>query len=242
MTSLTTVITAHREGLLARRSLRSLLEAVTAARAAGLEIDTIVVLDRADDDTRAIFKNAAGGDWKVVETDFGDQGKARNRAVQVAGGDYIAFLDGDDLWSENWLVEGVGLCLQRPGRIIAHPEFNWFFGMNNNLFIHMDQEDAQFDIEALRFSNYWDALCIAPRRAHLDHPYGDRDLEGGFAFEDWQWNCETIEAGYVHRVAEGTIHFKRRREGSQTLHASRGKSLVRPTRLFSYSWYSRESG
>jgi len=62
----------------------------------------------------------------------------------------------------------------------------------------------------------------------------------GYAFEDWQWNNETLEAGYVHRVVRDTVHFKRRRAGSQHSEAQRRGVLVRPTKVFGYAWTERE--
>ena len=37
----------------------------------------------------------------------GDLGRVRNALVPRATGRYIAFLDADDLFSENWLAEGL---------------------------------------------------------------------------------------------------------------------------------------
>jgi hypothetical protein len=38
-------------------------------------------------------------------------------------------------------------------------------------------------------------------------------------------------------VALGTIHFKRRRQWSQTIEASTRRSLIRKTPILSYDWY-----
>ena len=230
------VLTAHHEGMLAGISLHSMLDAMEHARQAGLSCELVIVLDQPNEATREMFSEAEENGWKIAEVDFGDQGKARNHAIGMCEGRYIAFNDADDLWSENWLTEAHRMCESDPGRIIAHPEVDWFFQENNNLFFHIDQTDPAFDPAILRFINCWDALCMAPREAYEKFPFCDRDIDTGFAFEDWQWNCQTLEAGYVHRVVPNTIHFKRRRKGSQTLEASARRALVRRTALFSYDW------
>ena len=237
---ITAVLTAHREGAMAGISLHSMEEAIGHAEASGLTVERIAVLDRPSAPTRAVFHGLEHSGWILCETDYGDQGRVRNEAATLAAGEYVAFLDGDDLWGYNWLTEAYGLCLEAPGSIIAHPEYNVFFQGNNNLFIHTDQTDPSFRREFLRFANYWDALCLAPVGAYLDHPFPPRDIEGGFAFEDWHWNCETLEAGFIHRVAPDTIIFKRRRLWSQTLEASRRKALVRPTSLFRWADYGED--
>lgn len=237
---ITVVITAHREGLLAGMSLTSCLDAIAMAERDGLSIEKLLILDCANDETKAVFEDAHSLGFAKIETDFGDQGQARNLAVQQAKGRYIAFLDADDLWGYNWLVEAYTLCVDRP-RIIAHPEYNWFFEGSNNILVKADQESNEYTNEFLRFGNYWDALCLAPRQAYLDVPYYDRDVKGGFAYEDWFWNCVTIEKGYIHKSVPNTVHFKRRRQGSQTLEASKNKTLTRMTDIFDYSWSGYQS-
>lgn len=238
MTDISAVITAHREGTMAGVSLRSLISAVAVAREAGLVVEILVVLDDPNDTTRAVFADCVDDGISVLEVSFKDQGLVRNYAVGVSKGRYIAFLDGDDLWGENWLPTAFDMCQSEAGKIIAHPELDWFFGASNNLFFHADQTDPGFDPAFLRFGNYWDALCLAPREAYERHPYSHREVQQGYAYEDWLWNIETLDDGFVHRVVPGTIHFKRRRNGSQTMIASGSKTLTRPHRFFSYEWSS----
>jgi len=234
---ITAIITAHREGIISALSLHSLHRTVVVAREQGASVQTLAVLDRPNAATLDVFQERGGIIDAVHVVDFGDQGLARNHAIEQAIGEHVAFLDGDDLWSENWLADAWDFSRRQSKPVIAHPEFNWFFDGNNNIFVHTDQESDEFNVDFLRFYNYWDALCFAPRTAHRDSPYCRRDIKGGFAFEDWHWNCETIAAGYIHRVVPDTIHFKRRRAGSQTIEASSTRSLMRPTALTRYTYY-----
>ena len=236
MSDISAIITAHREGAMAGVALASLLAAVQRARGEGLDVEVIAMLDNPDAATSAVFDDAAVHGWTLEIVSFADQGLVRNRAIELAKGRYVAFLDADDLWSENWLTAAYELCETEPGRIIGHPDVNWFFESNNNLFFHADQTDPSFELNMLRFSNYWDALCMAPRAAYVENPFSVRAVAEGFAYEDWHWNCETVLEGYVHRVAPDTIHFKRRRQASQNITASTSRCLTRPSRLFTYDW------
>lgn len=232
---ITAIITAHHEGIMAGATLRSFRDAIEHAQGEGISIEAVVYLDNPDTATQRVFQDQSG--IQLVEVDFRDQGKVRNHAVQQARGEYLAFLDADDLWSLNWLTSA--LATAEPGRVV-HPEFNYFFGDNNNILVKVDQRSPEFDMEFLRVGNYWDALCLAPRSVHLDFPYYDRDIAGGFAYEDWRWNCDTIEGGIEHVVAADTIHFKRRRGGSQSAHSLERQALVKPTAMFHYEWYDRQ--
>lgn len=228
------VMTVHTEGYLSGVSINSVLKAMEYASTHSLNTEFIVVLDKPDKLTKEFIADLDV--FSVMEeVEFGDQGKARNHAVGLCSGDYIAFNDADDLWSENWLVEAHKLVSQNPNYIV-HPEINYFFQENGNLFFHIDQTDPGFNPRVLRFLNCWDALCLTKKEVYEKVGFSDRDIEGGFAYEDWQWNCETLEMGYIHRVAENTIHFKRRRKNSQTIKASARKSLIKRTQIFDYDW------
>jgi glycosyltransferase involved in cell wall biosynthesis len=229
------ILTAHAEGTTVGVSFRSMLAAVSVAREADLDVEMLVALDRPDEATREMLAEVESQGARLLEVSHGDQAPVRNDTVRESRGRFIAFLDGDDLWAENWLVEAHALCANEP-RTIAHPYADWVFGEGHALSLPPDQTDPEFDPATLRLTNAWDALCLAPREAYLDHPYHPRSLAEGYAFEDWLWNLETIRAGYVHRVVPDTIHFKRSRAGSQFRLASANQCLTRPTPFQDYAW------
>jgi hypothetical protein len=224
------IVTVHGETVLAAPSVHSAEAAACAAEEAGYTVERLIGLDAPTQATREFFSGNRFSGWTRSEVDVRDQGLARNAFVGRTRARWIAFLDGDDLWSENWLVEAVRLLDQaedRGDRVIVHPELNWFFDREDTVLVNLDQDDPLFAPTYFYFGNYYDALAAAPRAAHIDHPYAGRDLEQGFAVEDWQWSVETMAAGWKHRVAPGTIIFKRRRERSQTLEASRRGAVTR---------------
>ncbi|PWN01778.1 hypothetical protein DJ010_17265 [Nocardioides silvaticus] len=236
MADVTAILTAHGEGVMAGLSFRSLLDAVGVARADGIDVEVLVVLDNPTAATAAVLAEADRHGAAVATVSYADQGKVRNHAVGLAAGGHVAFLDGDDLWSENWLVDAYRLCAESV-RTIAHPELNWFFGDQQNLYFLPDQTDPAFDPAFLRVANPWDALCLAPRAAYVEHPFADRAVADGYAYEDWHWMLETYRGGYVHRVVPETIHFKRRREGSQFVQARSRRVLTRPSEVLDFAWW-----
>lgn len=48
------------------------------------------------------------------------------------------------------------------------------------------------------------------------NPFVGNDLKRGYGHEDWHWNQATIAKGIAHKPVSETIHFKRRRVGSQS--------------------------
>jgi glycosyltransferase involved in cell wall biosynthesis len=229
------ILIAHGEGTMVGVSFRSMLAAVRVAADAGLAVEMLVVLDKPDEGTREMLVEVATHGARLLEVSYGDQAPVRNHAVRESDGRFIAFLDGDDLWTENWLVAAHELCAANV-RTIAHPYADWIFGEQRGLWLPPDQTDPEFEPATLRVTNAWDALSFAPCEAYLDHPFQARDLAQGYAFEDWLWNLETIASGYVHRVVPDTIHFKRSRAGSQFRHASSNRSTTRATAFHDYAW------
>jgi len=76
-------------------------------RQRGVDLEVIVVDEASTDDTPAILAAAAGGDPRVRiirhDTPLGVSA-ARNRGAAEASGEWVGFLDDDDLWAPDKLV------------------------------------------------------------------------------------------------------------------------------------------
>lgn len=229
-TDLTLVLTAHDETLVSGPTIKSAEAAVNAARAAGMTVEMIVALDCATPQTTSWFNQPALGSWTKMVFEEGDLGRVRNAILPLTKGRFIAFLDADDLFSENWLRDGV-LALRKAAdagkRAIAHPELNWLFDGTHSVFLNPNQADQLFTPWHFYCMNYYDSLCIAPREAHLEHPYVHRDIPRGLSFQDWQFSIETMAAGWEHVSAPDTVIFKRRRDSSLVTESRSRRALVR---------------
>jgi hypothetical protein len=154
----------------------------------------------------------------------------RNALIPLTEGRFIAFLDADDLFSENWLAEGLAVLTaaeERGERVIAHPELNIVFDGGQYLVQTLDQDSPLFTPYFLYVRNCYDSLCMTPREAHLEVPYVHRDIPNGLSFQDWQFAIETMSRGWKHVVARDTIIFKRRRDTSLMTESQARRSLVR---------------
>lgn len=234
----TIVVNGHREGLLAGPSIASMLAARREAVEQGLSVEVVAVLDKSDELTLEVFRQAGIRDLKIISTELGDPGLARNAGAQEASGRFVAYLDADDLWSFNWITAAFRFADEHHGPVIAHSEVNVVFGDVSNIWVHADSTAAGFDPSYLTIGNYWDAMCFTERRIMLEHAFIANNLKAGFGHEDWDFNNRTLLAGIPHRPVRDTVHFKRRRAGSQMARCSQNDVVPWITDIYS----TRNSG
>lgn len=69
------------------------------------DYECICIDDGSTDDTGAILDEYAAKDSRIVVRHTVNAGvsAARNMALGIARGDYVCFLDGDDIWTSDWL-------------------------------------------------------------------------------------------------------------------------------------------
>jgi glycosyltransferase involved in cell wall biosynthesis len=219
MTAITVIVNLHREGRLCLSTLQSVTAAADHARTRGLPCEILVVIDRGDEATaRALLPFAAR--VRVETCDFGDLAAARNYGVTRSAGEFIAFIDGDDLMGSNWLATAADTVARNADReIVAHPRFNFVFGegLTPRILMHPDMDEEPVDLAFLRGANLWTALSFARAEIYRRFPYKPNAIERGFGYEDWSWNVETVNAGIVHLAPAGTIHFIRRKASGSLL-------------------------
>jgi glycosyltransferase involved in cell wall biosynthesis len=232
MTEITAILNVHREGILAHSSLLSIEGARQTAEAAGIGVEVLAIADCSDQTTLDILASAAG--VQVLETSVDDLGLARNVGVGAARGRYIAFLDGDDLWSRCWLRSAYEAATTEPRAVVWHPEACLYFGAKRGPWwlIHPDMETIEGDWVTLGIRNQWTSLSFAPRTTYLEVPYSRTNLAGGFGKEDWSWNSEVVVHGHLHKSVPGTAHLVRMRDDSLVRRTDLAKALMTPSTLF----------
>lgn len=214
------VVNLHNEGNSALPSLISAWRAVDAARVVDIDAELVLVLDRPDDATQAAAEAWIARGATIVMVDAGDLGEARNAAANSVDAEWLAFLDADDLWGEQWLVEAFCAATENPPRStidVWHPQVNIIFGDHHSLLHHVASTDPSFSWARFRLHNTWTALAMVKRSHLLALPYPRNRLTDGFGFEDWSWNMEVLRRGGRHHVVPGTCHFIRRTNSESLL-------------------------
>lgn len=238
LSSISCVINGHNEGKILKASIESALLSADFARSKGHFVSLTIVLDSPNRETLDVashFSNLA----TVHEVDFKDLGRSRNFGISISNEDYIAFLDGDDLWSRNWLAAAAEADGMHAGSVVWHPKFSVYFsgnpvGKSGFVYEHIDQESDKFRRSILASQNYWTALSFARKTTFQNVCYLEVDPAEKSGFEDWSFNLKSIQMGYIHKVVPQTVHFIRQKGSSSMKRAqARRKSIFQSFDIWS---------
>lgn len=245
---ITVTVNFHREGAFALSALASLNDLVKVARAAGVMVETQAVLDRPDELTRHIID--VRGRWldQIEEVSVGDLSLSRNAGTSLAHGRFLTFLDGDDLWGEQWLRAAFAAATAptAPQEAIWHPEHLYVFSEPHfdivpgpALRLMQSSDTPGFNPAILIFANVWSANTLSRRDLYLRFPYRAVDSKRGIGIDDWSWNLETISAGIHHRVVPGTVHLIRRKR--ESLDRQNATAQLLPYMPSSLTWTCKQA-
>lgn len=242
MVNVSCVVNAHKEGNLIYATLQTVKLACAYAQECGLSVEVHVVLDKPDAVTEHIVTREVSDIGTIHVVNFGDLANSRNYATKECNGEFITFIDGDDLWCESWVVDCFLAAQKLPDNVVLHPEFNLYFGSHSShVFQHVDMDAPDFDIACLTTMNFWTALSFAKKQTYLDFPYTRNDIKDGFGYEDWTWNYRTIMHGFKHKIVPGTAHYIRKGKHGESLLELSNKMNVIPRIMKLYENYDAVS-
>lgn len=235
------IVTAHSEGRLIHRTLRSLVRAAVFAEEYNIRTEVIVVMDRPDIATGDYLLQSAFADrLHVYHTDLGDPGLSRNLGVSKASGKYVAFLDGDDLFGKTWLKAAFEEAERRDGLVVLHPEYVIVFEAEALIAKPMGTSSRKFNPQNLFEHNYWTSCLFVPRVFALGKPFAATQFEQCFGYEDWHWCCEVVaEEIPILIVPETVFFYRKKKNGSRLDRHNVQRVLIPPTKLFDPDTFSR---
>lgn len=229
-TDVSIILNLHREGLYLRPTLRSIDRCVETATQAGISVELICVFDRQDSETRTVFEETqllSGIQVKVIETDFGSLGPARNAGISIAAGEFVWTADGDDLVSSNSIVQLYNTAKMQLGRRFAI--FSEYYIAFGDTYYTAKYFDSQWITAAdLAFQHPYVSRLFTSRSTYEYIRYEDLRVADGFAYEDWDFNSRLYAAGYEFRIAPRTAIFYRQRAGSLLRKADAVSSRLTP--------------
>ena len=188
--------------------LREALASVIANRDARLDLEVLVIDNGRGAETRSI---AAEFGARYLRCDIQDIAAARNRGIEVAMGDYVTFLDDDDVWTPGHLAHQVRWLAERP-------DFDAVIGQVQNMDFELARRgllwpadlpaDGRLFSSLLRVQPQLGATVI--RRSAVRAISGfDESLPGD---EDWDFHLRVALGHKVGFVAIPCVLYRGRAE------------------------------
>lgn len=243
MIDITIGITAHAESITLHKTLLSVIEATAHLSKASVSFEVILQLDNPTANTLSYanrIKDNTNLPLEIYNSSLGDPGLARNHIIKVANGKYITFIDGDDLMSENWLIDGYKTLISKEdtsaiNSYVAHTELSVEFGEVDSVVIKQGEIDKTTDSLLSVYANRWNVAIMIERAFLVDNPYPSSPK--GYGFEDWYINCLTIYNNLHNILIPKTALFIRRKlANSVWLDQKNSYHVLRKNPLLSFAY------
>ena len=184
---------------------RFLKESLASVAAQTLKpIETLVIDDGSTDPTTlSILDNLSDPGVKVIHQENRGLAGARNSGIQRALGDYIYFLDADDVLFPECLAKLAGLLCENRAVIAACCGVELLGGVR-----HGTEWRARYDPYRILVENSWAAGLMLRKRSmqELSLTY-DESMRHGY--EDWEFNIRLVQTGYPIAVHPGALYYYR---------------------------------
>ncbi len=230
------IITAHTEGLLAHKTMLSVLRSAELLEKQRIPYEIIIHIDNGDAATIDYYNRYQKDTrFRIFTNSFGEPASSRNFAAKQAVGKYLMLVDGDDLISRNWLLDGYNILKKSTTPLILHPEVDLTFGVDSEIRMWRMRNSYDLDKDTLILfgRNRWCAGTYLSRETALKYPY--IPASHGYGYEDWHFNQETRGAGVIHDVIPGSVLFHRIKKHSTYLSHMAEKTVTAYSSLFETS-------
>lgn len=164
------------------------------------EIEIIVIDDGSRDETRALVERATAADPRVrlVAVEHAGVSAARNRGLEAARGQIVAFLDADDLWPPGRLARHLRFLAEDAGCALC----------SGTILVFSEEGEEPPPLRSVNLG------AMTMRRA-LFRDHGGFDPSLRF-FEDLDLLLRLHDAGVPIRVEDPVALLHRRHEGNMS--------------------------
>lgn len=204
------IVTAHHEGLLSHKTMRSIERAIKPLEKGGYSYEIIVSIDYGDDITIDYFKNYTTLPVTIIQGKYRDLSASRNAAIKEARGKFISLIDADDLMTKNWLVKSLDFLTKQPyGKYVAHAEYTIEFEGADSIVKKYGATNFDQDILLSVYAGRWNSVIVTPKTLLQTPEYLPNSP--GYGAEDWHMSLNFLQKKAINQLMPGTAIFVRRK-------------------------------
>lgn len=200
--SLSVIMAAHNAETFLAEAIQSILNQAL------LPLEVIVV-DNLSSDRTAEIATSFGNPVRCLSCDRKGPSQARNHALPHARGEWLSFLDADDLWSENtlkWLFNAAA----------NDPEAEYVYGQTQN-FLNSPDTTGGFNAEEPLHAELPGAMIIKRRAFDRVGPFNEAYqlgcvIEWGFRLREAGLRSVAIPEVVLHRRIHGSNQCKQEQD------------------------------
>jgi glycosyltransferase involved in cell wall biosynthesis len=162
--------------------------------------EIVVIDDGSTDNTAKIAQSYANIGLRYVRQDNQGEGAARNRGIRETDGEWIAFLDADDIWADDKLQRQVEFAQSHPEiEMVGGNKLRWDVEKNMCLIVRYGQVPSQNLYKELIVNNIVGDPSIMLIRRTLFEKAGlfRTDLRIGVDWEMWLRIAKHASIGFI---------------------------------------------
>jgi glycosyltransferase involved in cell wall biosynthesis len=232
-------ITTHNEGLILYRTLRSIISQIDycSNRLDDIAFEINIAMDCPDSETiscvELMTRTFNSYNIKVFRIEEADISASRNMLISKSSGKYIAFFDGDDFFSLNYIYNCYIKAEKNSTPSVYCTESCITFESSNSFWKKSPENTKYSESGTLLLENPFQGQLFVHSDIYKKIKYDSVSKGSGYGTEDMHWNTKVIASGYKFLLVPDTIYFYRVKKENSLLkeHGADG-CILRPTPLF----------
>ncbi|HEX8844379.1 MAG TPA: glycosyltransferase [Pyrinomonadaceae bacterium] len=174
--------------------------AVESVRAQGWpDLEIIVVDDGSTDDTPRVMKELAGDDLRYIRQENAGPAAARNRGIRESSGEWIAFLDADDLWMPEKLAVQMDELQKHPDASFSYTDTRVRFPDGTERDVKCEPAGNNLLLKLLTGNQFSTPTVVVRRQCFLKVGQFEAELRTGEDWDMWLRLAAHFEGVYVAR-------------------------------------------
>lgn len=198
------------------------------------EFELLVIDDCSRDSTAEITERLAAEDGRITLLRSAENvgvSAGRNRGVQEARGEWIAFLDSDDLWRADKLERQLALLKRHPDAVLSYTA-SAFMDESGRIYSYVMEAEAEITYAALLRRNLLSCSSVMVRRdVMLRHPMGGDRIHEDYA----AWLLILRETRCAYGLNEPLLVYRLRERSKSSGRLRSAEMLCRSYRYVGYS-------